>query len=97
MMEAKLTALIKTKTRDEWASIMEGTDVCFGPVLNMAEAPNHPHNVARKAFLEIDGVTQPAPAPRFSRTPGEVQGPPAKVGAHTEEVLAAWNIEARPS
>ena len=75
----------------------KGTDVCFGPVLNMAEAPNHPHNVARKAFLEIDGVTQPAPAPRFSRTPGEVQGPPAKVGAHTEEVLAAWNIEARPS
>lgn len=96
-MEAKLTVLIKTKSRDEWASIMEGTDVCFGPVLNMAEAPNHPHNVARKAFLEIDGVTQPAPAPRFSRTPGEVQGPPAKVGAHTEDVLADWNIEARPS
>jgi alpha-methylacyl-CoA racemase len=96
-MEAKLTALIKTKTRDEWASIMEGTDVCFGPVLDMAEAPSHPHNVARKAFIEVDGVVQPAPAPRFSRTPGEVQGPPAKVGAHTEDVLSAWNIEIRPS
>ncbi|GIK47961.1 MAG: CoA transferase [Hyphomonadaceae bacterium] len=96
-MTAKLTELIKSKTRDEWAAIMEGTDVCFAPVLDMAEAPNHPHNAARKAFMELDGVVQPAPAPRFSRTPGEVQGPPAKVGAHTDEVLAAWGVTARPS
>lgn len=94
-MEAKLTEVIKSKTRDEWSAIMEGTDVCFGPVLPMGEAPSHPHNAARKAFVEIEGVVQPAPAPRFSRTPGEVQGPPAKVGADNEAVLAEWGISPR--
>jgi alpha-methylacyl-CoA racemase len=91
-MEAKLTALIKTKTRDEWAALMEGTDVCFGPVLNMAEAPKHAHNVARKAFVEVSGVTQPAAAPRFSRTPGAVQGPPPATGQGAEDVFKEWGV-----
>ena len=79
------------------AALLEGTDVCFAPVLTMAEAPAHHHNVARSAFVEVDGVTQPAPAPRFSRTPGAVQGPPARPGANTEEILADWGISPRPS
>ncbi|MGI8662027.1 MAG: CaiB/BaiF CoA transferase family protein [Acidimicrobiales bacterium] len=89
-MKARLAAVFKAKTRDEWCSIMEGTDVCFAPVLSPAEAPGHPHNVQRKTFLELDGVVQPAPAPRFSRTPGDVQRPPAHAGQHTDEVLGEW-------
>ncbi len=91
-MEAKLTTLVKTKTRDEWTALLEGTDVCFAPVLNMAEAPKHPHNVARKAFVEVAGVTQPAPAPRFSRTPGAIQGPPAAAGQGAEDVFKEWGV-----
>jgi len=63
----RLTGIFKTKTRDQWCALMEGSDVCFAPVLSMAEAAAHPHNVARGTFVEIDGVTQPAPAPRFLR------------------------------
>jgi alpha-methylacyl-CoA racemase len=96
-LSVKLAALIKTKTRAEWTAILEGSDVCFAPVLTMAEAPSHPHNQARQTFVEVDGVIQPAPAPRFSRTPGALQGPAARPGAHTDEVLGAWNIEARSS
>jgi alpha-methylacyl-CoA racemase len=90
-MTEKVAAVIKTKTRDEWTAIMEGTDVCFAPVLTMAEAPAYPHNVARGAFTERDGLVQPAPAPRFSRTPGDIQGAPAK-GEGREAVLAAWGV-----
>lgn len=86
----KLTQLFKAKTRQQWCDIMEGTDVCFAPVLNLAEAPDHPHNKARNTFVEVDGVVQPAPAPRFSRTQGEIQGPAAKAGEHSEEVLRDW-------
>jgi len=93
-LKAKLAALIKTKTRDEWCRIMDATDVCFAPVLGLAEAPLHPHNAARQTFVEVAGVTQPAPAPRFSATPGAIQRPPAAIGAHTAEVLADWGIEA---
>ena len=89
---AKLAAVIKTKSREQWRALMEGDDACFAPVLSMAEAPSHPHNVARGAFTEVSGVVQPSPAPRFSRTPGAIQGPPAKPGAHTEDVLADWGI-----
>jgi len=96
-LSAKMAAAIKTKTRAEWTAIMEGTDVCFAPVLSMAEAPEHPHNAARGAFVEVDGVTQPAPAPRFSRTPGAIQGPARAPGSDTEAVLAAWGVAARPS
>jgi alpha-methylacyl-CoA racemase len=67
-LKAKLTALFKQKTRDEWCALMEMTDVCFAPVLTMAEAPVHPHNAARQTFIEVDGVMQPAPAPRYSKT-----------------------------
>lgn len=74
-LKDKLAAVIKTKTRDHWDALMLGSDVCYAPVLSLAEAPKHPHNVARKTFIEVDGVTQPAPAPRFSRTVPEVQGP----------------------
>jgi alpha-methylacyl-CoA racemase len=93
-LKAKLEALIRTKTRDEWCVIMDATDVCFAPVLGLAEAPAHPHNAARKTFIEVAGVTQPAPAPRFSATPGAVQRPPPAIGAHTAEVLADWGIAA---
>ena len=88
----KLTQLFKTKTRQQWCDIMEGTDVCFAPVLDLKEAPNHPHNIDRKTFVELDGVVQPAPAPRFSRTQGKIQGPAAMAGEHTREVLSAWNF-----
>lgn len=87
-----LSTVFKTKTRDEWCEIMEGTDVCFAPVLSLGDAPNHPHNVARGTLVEIDGVPQPAPAPRFSRTPGEIQGPPPNPGEHTESALLDWGF-----
>ena len=81
--------IILDKTRDEWCELMEGTDVCFAPVLDMSEAPKHPHNVERKTFIDLEGVTQPAPAPRFSRTEPEVVSSPSVVGEHTDEVLAS--------
>ncbi|MEQ9642898.1 MAG: CaiB/BaiF CoA-transferase family protein [Alphaproteobacteria bacterium] len=93
-MKRKLEAVFKTKTRDEWCEIMEGTDICFAPVLNFAEAPKHPHNIARGSFIEIEGVTQPAPAPKFSRTKPEVQRKPPRLGEHTREALADWGIPA---
>jgi alpha-methylacyl-CoA racemase len=93
-LKSKLAAVIKTKSRDDWCAIMDATDVCFAPVLSLAEAPAHPHNVARKTFVEVDGVTQPAPAPRFSATPGVIQGPPPAIGAHTDDVLADWGVKA---
>src|SRR5690606_5310175 len=89
-LKERLRAIFKTKTRDEWCEVMEGTDVCFAPVLRMSEAAQHPHNVARGTFIEPDGVLQPAPAPRFSATPGAVQRPPAHAGQHTAEVLQEW-------
>jgi alpha-methylacyl-CoA racemase len=91
-LRAKLTTVFKTKTRDEWDQIMGGSDVCFGPVLNLEEAPKHPHNVARKTFVEIDGVPQPAPAPRFMGTPGEIQFGPAAIGEHNESALTDWGF-----
>jgi alpha-methylacyl-CoA racemase len=89
-MKTRFAAIFKSKTRDEWCELMEGTDVCFAPVLSLAEAPDHPHNVHRNTFLELEGIVQPAPAPRFSRTPGDVQRPPAHAGQHTEEILTDW-------
>jgi alpha-methylacyl-CoA racemase len=72
---------------------MEGSDVCFAPVLSLAEAPQHPHNVQRGTFFESEGVVQPSPAPRFSRTPGEVSRPPSYAGQHTDEALAEWGVD----
>jgi len=93
-LKEKLAAIFRTKTRDEWCEIMEGTDVCFGPVLSLDEAAKHPQNVHRKTFLEIEGVLQPAPAPRFSRTKCEIRKPPSAPGADTEQVLSAWGFSA---
>jgi alpha-methylacyl-CoA racemase len=93
-LKEKFEALFKTKTRDEWCKIMEGSDICFAPVLSMAEAPSHPHNVQRGTFVEVEGVVQPGPAPRFSRTPSKIQRPPAKPGEHTEEALSEWGFSA---
>ena len=79
--------LFRTKTRAEWCDLLEGTDVCFAPVLSFAEAQAHPHNRARQAYIEVDGVVQPAPAPRFSATPAEVREPAAAIGAHGRALL----------
>lgn len=83
-----LIRLFKTKTRDEWCDIMEGSDICFAPVLSMAEAPKHPHNKARGTFITLDGITQPAPAPRFSRTVPEARHGIRTAGQDTVSVLA---------
>jgi alpha-methylacyl-CoA racemase len=83
----RLAALFRTRSRDEWSKTLEGTDACFAPVLDWAEAPHHPHNVARGTFVEIDGVMQPAAAPRFSRTPGSAG--PVVIG-DAAEVLRTW-------
>ncbi len=91
-LKAKLAAVIATKTQSEWCALMEATDVCFAPVLDLDEAPKHAHNVARQTFVEIAGVTQPAPAPRFSKTPGAIQGPPPAIGAHDQEALRDWGF-----
>ncbi|MEM6768484.1 MAG: CaiB/BaiF CoA-transferase family protein [Bacteroidota bacterium] len=92
-LKDQLTAIFKTKTRDEWCELMAGTDVCFAPVLDYMEAQQHPHNVARNTYIEVDGETQPAPAPKFSRTVSEVQHGAHKAGADREEVLRDWGVE----
>ncbi|MEI2639915.1 MAG: CaiB/BaiF CoA-transferase family protein [Microthrixaceae bacterium] len=89
-MKDRLAGIFRTKSRDEWCEIMEGTDICFAPVLTMDEAAKHPHNVSRGTFTEVAGITQPAPAPRFDRTPGEIQRPPSHAGQHTDEILGEW-------
>ncbi|MEQ8663347.1 MAG: CaiB/BaiF CoA-transferase family protein [Gammaproteobacteria bacterium] len=89
----RMAALFKTRTRDEWCEILEGTDVCFAPILSLSEAPTHPHNVARGTFVEFDGVMQPAPAPRFSRTPSRIQKGPSADGVDTEAVLGDWGFD----
>lgn len=91
-LKAKISEILKSKTRDEWCEIMEGSDVCFAPVLNWDEAIAHPHNKARGTFVDVEGVTQPGPAPRFSRTTSEIQRPPATAGEHTEEGLSDWGF-----
>ena len=83
-----------TKTRDEWTAIFEGVDACTLPVLSPFEAPDHPHNVARGTFVEVAGVVQPGPAPRFSATPSEISKPPSNAGADTDEALASWGVPA---
>jgi len=92
-MKERLAAVFLTRTRAEWTELLEGTDVCFAPVLSLAEAPRHPHLVERGTFVEVDGVTQPAPAPRFSRTPGAA-GRPTRPGGDTDALLAELGLDA---
>jgi len=91
-LRAALADAFRRRTRDDWTARLEGTDVCFAPVLAMGEAPHHPHSVARDSFVAVDGVVQPAPAPRFSRSRPAVQGPPPAPGAHSREILADWGF-----
>ena len=83
----QLTGLFRSRTRDEWTAVFAGADACFAPVLSPAEAPAHPHNAARRVFTVRDGVPEPAPAPRLSRTPGTAGGPAPRPGQHTTEIL----------
>jgi alpha-methylacyl-CoA racemase len=89
----RVAAIFRTKTRDEWCALLEGTDACFAPVLTPLEAPEHPHNVARRTFLSPGGVPQPAPAPRFSRTPADVPDLPMHPGGDTDAMLARWGFD----
>ena len=91
-MRERLARIFKSKSRAEWCRIMEGSEACFAPVLSLGEVAEHPHNVARGTFVELDGVIQPAPAPRFSRTTPEVQSPPPKRGEHTRAALRDWGV-----
>ncbi len=94
-MKETFTHTFRTRTRDGWVAAFEGTDTCFSPVLSLAEAPLHAHQRARGNFVEVAGVKQPAPAPRFSRSQVAVQGPPPEVGEHTGEVLPEWGFSAQ--
>ena len=91
----RFTAVFATRTRDEWCAVFEGSDACFSPVLTWTEARAHPHNVARGSFVEVGGVPQPAPAPRFSRTPGAVRRPPPERGQGGREALSDWGFDAQ--
>ncbi len=91
-LRAKLAAIFATRTRDEWVERLQQTDICFAPVLRFAEALDHPHNLARGTFVELDGIRQPGPAPRFSATPAAISRPPARPGEHTDEILRDWGF-----
>ncbi|MFA5631740.1 MAG: CaiB/BaiF CoA-transferase family protein [Porticoccaceae bacterium] len=92
-LKAKVAEKFRTKTQREWCALMEGTDVCFAPVFDMSEAPAHHHNKSRNTFIDIEGVTQPAPTPRYSATPGAVRSPPPEIGQHTGSALKDWGID----
>lgn len=91
-LKAELTEVFLSKTRDEWCEIMEGSDVCFAPILSISEAVEHPHNKARQTFVEVDGITQPAPAPRFSRSKPEIRNNARLAGQDTMGVLSDWGF-----
>lgn len=88
---AELASVFASQPRNHWTALLEGTDACFAPVLSMSEAPDHPHLKTRETFTTAFDVIQPAPAPRFSRTPGAIQGPPAEAGENGDAVLARWS------
>lgn len=94
VLKEKLVAVFLKKTRAEWCTLMEASDVCFAPVLDMDEAPLHPHNQARNTFCNVAGVIQPAPAPRFSRTEPKIQNPPPFAGQDTDSILTSLGIDA---
>jgi alpha-methylacyl-CoA racemase len=91
-LRSVIADIFRSRSRAEWEHVFAGTDACVAPVLGLKEAAEHPHLAARKTFVEVDGVRQPAPAPRFDRTPGAVQRPPARRGEHTREVLEEWQV-----
>ncbi|HSV72052.1 MAG TPA: CaiB/BaiF CoA-transferase family protein [Methylibium sp.] len=93
-LRARLTSVFATRTRADWTAVFEGSDACVAPVLSFAEAPRHPQHAARGSFVEVDGLVQPAPAPRFSRTPAATPGAPARPGAHGEAILHDWGVDA---
>jgi alpha-methylacyl-CoA racemase len=93
-LKARLAELFKTRTSAEWVEFFTGHEVCFAPVLSMSQARAHPHNVERQTFVDVGGAPQPAPAPRFSRTPSAVQGPPVAAGADTDTALGEWGFTA---
>ena len=92
-MHKRFERIFKSKTQNEWCNIMEGSDVCFAPVLTFNEAPHHPHNKARGTFVDIEGIPQPNPAPRFSRTPGSIKGAAPDYGQNTREGLVEWGFQ----
>jgi alpha-methylacyl-CoA racemase len=92
LLRDRLAAVFRTRTRDEWCRLLEGTDACVAPVLSLLEAPTHPHNQARATFVDVAGTLQPAPAPRFSRTPCPTPAPPPAPGDDQAKVLAAWGL-----
>lgn len=91
-LKIALEEVFKTKTQAQWCELLEGSDACFAPVLDFLEAPSHPHNIARDTYIDVDGMTQPAPAPRFSRTPSEVKFGSRANGEDTESVLSDWGV-----
>ena len=91
-MKSSLEAIFRSRTRDEWCELMEGSDVCFAPVLDFQEAPQHPHNRARETYIEVGGMTQPAPAPRFSRTRPETPFAPHWPGSDLDSILEDWGV-----
>jgi len=93
-MKERLAAIFAGRTRAEWEAVFEGSDACASPVLSLAEAPAHPHNVHRGTFTEVAGVVQPSPAPRFGGTPGAIRRPPPNPGQHGDEALADWGLDA---
>ncbi|HUD90850.1 CaiB/BaiF CoA-transferase family protein [Sphingobium sp.] len=88
----KLAGTFASAPREHWCALFEGVDACFAPVISMAEAPAHPHHVARGAFMNLDGMTVPSPSPRYAQTPAAVQGPPSHPGTGGREVLAEWGF-----
>ncbi len=92
-MKERFAAIFRTRTRDEWAEAFAGTDACGAPVLSPWEAHTHPHNQHRATFVEVEGVVQPGPVPRFSRTPAAVHNPPSVAGADAAEALRSWGID----
>ncbi len=94
-LRGSISAAVRSRTRDDWCAVLEGTDACFAPVLSFEEAPRHAHAAARQAFIQVDGVVQPAPAPRFDRTPAAQPRPAPALGQHTEAVLREAGFTAK--
>lgn len=93
-LRSAIATAFRARTRDEWSSVFDGTDACVAPILSLTEAASHPHLAARETFVTVDGIVQPAPAPRFSRTASAQPTPPPAVGADTDEVLSCWGVAA---